>query len=45
MKEQNHVVPDEMLSKEGLGLFKTEVDVSKLQKQLQAFSRNIWKHA
>ena len=32
MKEKNHVVPDEVLSKE----FKTEADVSKFLKQLHA---------
>ena len=36
MKEQNHVVPDEVLSKEFLSRFKTEADVSKFLKQLHA---------
>lgn len=36
MKEQNPVVPDELLSKEFLCQFKTEVDVSKFLKQLHA---------
>ena len=35
MKE-NHVVPDEVLSKEFLSQFKTESDVSKFLKQLHA---------
>ncbi len=36
MKEKNHVVPDEVLSKEFLSQFKTEADVSKFLKQLHA---------
>lgn len=36
MKEQNPVVPDEVLSKKFLSLFKTEADVSKFMKQLHA---------
>ena len=36
MKEKNHVVPDEMLSKEFLSRFKTAADVSKFLKQLHA---------
>ena len=36
MKEKNQVEPDEMLSKEFLGQFKTEADVSKFLKQLHA---------
>ena len=36
MKEKNHVVPDEVLSKEFLSQFKTESDVSKFLKQLHA---------
>ena len=36
MKEKNHVVPDEVLSKEFLSQFKTETDVSKFLKQLHA---------
>ena len=36
MKEQNHVVPDEVLSKEFLSQFKTRADVSKFLKQLHA---------
>ena len=36
MKEKNQVVPDEVLSKEFLNQFKTEVDVSKFLKQLYA---------
>ena len=34
MKEKNHAVPDEVLSKEFLSQFKTEADVSKFLKQL-----------
>ena len=34
MKEKNQVVPDEVLSKEFLSLFKTEVDVSKFHAQV-----------
>ena len=36
MKEKNHVVPDEVLSKEFLSQFKTESNVSKFLKQLHA---------
>lgn len=36
MKEKNHVVPDEVLSKEFLSQFKTEADVRKFLKQLHA---------
>ena len=36
MKEKNHVVPDEVLSKEFLSQFKTKADVSKFLKQLHA---------
>lgn len=36
MKAKNHVVPDEVLSKEFLCQFKTEADVSKFLKQLHA---------
>ena len=36
MKEKNHVVPDEVLSKEFLSRFKTAADVSKFLKQLHA---------
>ena len=36
MKEKNHAVPDEVLSKEFLSQFKTEADVSKFLKQLHA---------
>ena len=36
MKEKNQVVPDEVLSKEFLNQFKTEVDVSMFLKQLYA---------
>lgn len=36
MKEKNHVVPDEVLSKEFLSQFKTEADVSKFLKRLHA---------
>lgn len=36
MKEKNQVVPDEVLSKKFLSLFKTEADVSKFMKQLRA---------
>ena len=36
LKEKNQVVPDEVLSREFLSQFKTEVDVSKFLKQLHA---------
>jgi hypothetical protein len=36
MKEKNHAVPDEVLSKKFLNQFKTEADVSKFLKQLHA---------
>ena len=36
MKEKNQVVPDEVLSKEFISLFKTEADVSRFLKQLHA---------
>ena len=36
MKEKNQVVPEEVLSKEILSLFKTGADVSKFLKQLHA---------
>ena len=36
IKDQNHVVPDEVLSKEFLSQFKTEGDVSNFLKQLHA---------
>ena len=36
LKEKNHVVPDEVLSKEFLSQFKTESNVSKFLKQLHA---------
>lgn len=36
MKEKNHEVPNEVLSKEFLSQFKTKADVSKLLKQLHA---------
>lgn len=36
MKEKNQVVPEEALNKKFFSLFKTEADVSKLLKQLQA---------
>ena len=36
MEEKNQVVPDEVLSKELLSLFKTEADVSRSLKQLHA---------
>lgn len=39
MKEKNHVVPDEVLSKEFLSQFKTESNVSKFLKQLHAQDR------
>ena len=36
MKEKNQVVPDEVLSKEFLSLFKTEADVSKFLRNVKA---------
>ena len=36
MKEKNHAVPDEVLSKKFLNQFKTEADVSKFLNQLHA---------
>lgn len=40
MKEKNQVVPDEVLSREFLSQFKTEVDVSKF---LNSFMPKYWK--
>ena len=36
MKEKNHAVPDEVLSKKFLNQFKTEADVRKFLKKLPA---------
>lgn len=36
MKDQNHVLADEVLNKDFLSQFKTEADVSKFLKQLHA---------
>ena len=36
MKEKNQVVPDEVLNKEFLSLFKTEADVSKFLRNVKA---------